>query len=362
MTIDLFSPFEKLGLKNRIVMPPMSRYSTTEGGLPSPQLVRYYLKRAESGVGLIIIESAAIDDGASSSYVRGLKFFSNAHANSWKPVVEKIKLTGAKIWLQIYHAGRLTTPEVSGQYPIAPSALAPFLQNSHLMKEKNGQFLHSQSETPFPIPKEMNEEDIDKVKQSFTDTCSLAIKTGFDGVELHGAHGYLLHQFSNKQSNQRQDQYGPDGDQYKFISEIVEECRRNIPDDKVLSYRLSQHMVDSTFIRYSKNKMDFHEIVNRIDKSVDTYHCSELKAGTPLFGHSRSLCEEIRQVTSKVIIACGGIPDRLYAETLLNSGSVDLVAFGRNLIANPDLVKLLRTNRMDRSVTYEHDKHDQCIE
>jgi len=120
-------------------------------------------------------------------------------------------------------------------------------------------------------------------------------------------------------------------------------------------------MVDSTFIGFSKNKMDFHEMVKRLNKSVDTYHCSELKGGTPLFGHSRSLCEEIRQVTSKVIIACGGLSNRLYAEKLLNSGSVDLVAFGRNLIANPDLVKLLRTNRMDRAVKYKHDIQDQCI-
>lgn len=355
--VKLFSPLPGLGLKNRIVMPPMTRHSTCAGGVPTPELANYYVRRAESGVGLIIVEAASIGCRASGSYVGGVQFHQPRHAESWGPIIERIHKGGAKVWIQVYHAGRLTTTEVNKAFPSAPSPLPPSPLESNFMVKRGDRFVHFQTGTPFPVPEEMTRADVEEVQTAFADSCRLAIEAGFDGVELHGAHGYLLHQFSSSLTNQRKDEYGPQGDRYRFVEETARKCRSSIPAGKVLSYRLSLHRVDMIFARYSSEEMDFQELAQRLEQYVDVYHCSELRAGFPMFGSRLSLSEEVRKATRHPIITCGEIKNRERAEALLNSGHTDLVAFGRSLIANPGLVEMLRSGDMKGYVKFEHEKH-----
>jgi 2,4-dienoyl-CoA reductase-like NADH-dependent reductase (Old Yellow Enzyme family) len=358
---DLFSSYPNLGLSNRIVMPAMSRHSTLSRGVPTPELAAYYLRRAENGVGLIIIEGAAVDSAASRAYVGGLEFHSALHVESWRPIVDRIHTAGAKVWLQLYHAGRLTTAEVNSCRPLSPSPLPPFSQESAFMVKRGSGFVHFQTGTPFTVPAEMTLEEIAQVQRSFADSTRLAMRAGFDGVELHGAHGYLLYEFSSALTNQRKDEYGPGGDQYRFARETVALCRDQLTPGKFLCYRLSLHMVDLVFARQDPAVMDFGHLVRQIDASVDAFHCSELKAGQPLFGGSLTLSNEVRKASAKPIITCGGIRDRIQGETLLAAASTDLVAYGRSLIANPDLARLMRDEEPDRMVPFRAEIHLQSV-
>jgi 2,4-dienoyl-CoA reductase-like NADH-dependent reductase (Old Yellow Enzyme family) len=357
----LFSKYESsaITLKNRIVMPPMSRYAANDNGFPSPELIDYYLARAKKNVGLLIIEAASIDSTLSKSYINGLGFYTKSHSEIWKPVVKKIKSFGASVFIQLYHAGRLTTQNVCGATPIAPSAITPMKQRSHLMNVIDNKGVHFQGLDEFITPREITVEEIQDVQNKFESSCELAAEAGFDGVDLHGAHGNLIHQFLSKHTNQRRDKYGDD--QYLFITELLGKCRNAMPKEILLTLRLSQHMVDFSFIRYSKKMMDLEEIVKRTEQFVDIYSCSEVLAGSPMFGHNRSLSEEVRSFTKKTIITSGQINTVSHAEKLLNSGNTDLVAFGRLLISNPDLVDLLQTKREDRIVAYDPKIHPNTI-
>lgn len=357
----IFSKYEtsRLKLKNRVVMPPMSRYASDEYGFPSNELINYYLTRAKQGVGLIFIEAASIDSTLSKSYLNGLSFYSQEHSDVWKPIVKEIKLYGASVFMQLYHAGRLTTPKVCGGIPLAPSEIAPMKQRSHLMNVVNDKGFHFQGHDEFITPKEMNLEEIHEVQNKFALASELVSKSGFDGVDLHGAHGNLIHQFTSRHTNKRSDQYGKD--QYLFLDELVQKCRSVMPRNKLLSLRLSQHMVDSSFIRFSKKYMDFEEIVRRTEPMVDIYNCSEVIAGTPMFGHTKSLTEEVRQYTKKTIITSGQINNTKLANMLLNSGGSDLIAIGRLLISNPNLVELLETGDEDKIIPFNNKIHTNTI-
>ncbi|GEM_PF-1017544 len=357
----LFSKYESpnLRLKNKIVMSPMSRYSSDENGFPSDELINYYISRAKNGVGLIMIEAASIDSTYSKSYMNGLGFYSEEHSDVWKPIVEKIKSYGASVFIQLYHAGRLTTPNVCGSIPISSSALCPMKQRSHLMNLIEGKSYHFQGNDEFVTPKEMDIDQIIDIQNKFVSSCKFACESGFDGIDLHGAHGNLIHQFSNRITNKRTDKYGKD--QYLFITELIDKCRNVIPANIVLSLRLSQHMVDFSFIRFSKKDLDFEEIVKRTESKVDVYNCSEVVAGKPMFGNTKTLTEEIRSYTNKTIITSGLNNDVELAETLLNSGGSDLIGFGRLLISNPNLVELIKDKNYNKIVPYNHSFHSNFV-
>jgi len=361
MKVSLFTPYLELGLKNRIVMPAMTRYTTEAGGLPSLALADYYVRRAASGTGLIIVESAAIGFEASSSYLGGIRLDQPRHAAAWAPIIDRIHQAGVKVWIQIYHAGRLTNPEINDASPLAPSPLPLSPTESRFMVKRGDGFIHFQTQTPFPVPRQITIGEIERVQQAFARSCALAMEAGFDGVELHGAHGYLLHQFSSTLTNTREDEYGPGGDLCRFARETARLCREQIPSDQVLAYRLSLHRVDLIFVRYLKTEMDFTGLVRSLEEDVDVFHCSELRAGLPMFGSRLSLSEEIRSATKKPIITCGEIKTRERAEKLLNSGSSDMVAFGRSLIANPGLPGMLQSGDMSGYVEFDHDIHTATL-
>jgi 2,4-dienoyl-CoA reductase-like NADH-dependent reductase (Old Yellow Enzyme family) len=359
---SLFSKYNssKLKLKNRVVMSPMSRYSSDENGFPSKELIEYYIKRVKCGVSLIIIEAASIDSSSSRSYINGLGFYTSEHAKFWEPIIKIIHSYGALVFIQLYHAGRLTTSKVCGTTPIAPSAIPPMKQRSHMMEVMNNKAYHFQSKEEFITPHEMKIEDIVDVQNKFAKSSELAERAGFDGVEIHGAHGNLIHQFTSKLTNHRSDIYGKN--QYLFLKETVSKCRSAISNHTILSLRISQHMVDSSFIRFSKGVMDFEDIVRQNDSMVDIFNCSEIVAGAPMFGHNKSLSAEVRSFSSKTIITSGQIDSIDKANDLLNSSSTDLIGFGRLLISNPNLVELLTNNHEDLIVPYDYKIHSNRIE
>ena len=159
----LFDSFPKLNLKNRIVMAPMTRYACLMDGSPSPALCDYYIRRAENGVGLIIVESAAVNPTHAMGYQNGAQFFNELHHNTWRQVIDGIHDEGAKVWIQLFHAGRLTVPEIAGQTPLAPSAIEPLNGESFWRPVIDGKAIHFQTRTPYIKPQEISLQQIEQV-------------------------------------------------------------------------------------------------------------------------------------------------------------------------------------------------------
>jgi len=324
----------KLGdieLKNHIVMSPMTR-SRAIGNVPNELMAEYYGQRASAG--LIITEGTAPSpNGLGYSRIPGC--FSNQQVEGWKKVTSAVHKQGGRIFIQLMHTGRishtLNLPE--GAQIIAPSAV-----------KANGQmWTDSEQLQDFPIPKEMNDEDLLLTWTEYVAAAKNAIDAGFDGVELHGANGYLLEQFLSPISNIRTDKYGGSiENRCRFVLEVVTAVAETIGKGKT-GVRLSPYGVASDMPHYPE-----------IDKTY-TYLAEELnKLGIVylhLVDHSSMGAPEvpaeikgiIRTRFKNTLILSGGY-DKERAEADIESGQADLIAFGRPFINNPDFVERLKND------------------
>ena len=324
----------KLGdieLKNRIVMSPMTR-SRAVGNVPNELMAEYYGQRASAG--LIITEGTAPSpNGLGYSRIPGC--FSKQQVEGWKKVTAAVHKEGGKIFIQLMHTGRishtLNLPE--GAQIIAPSAV-----------KANGQmWTDSEQLQDFPIPKEMNDEDLLLTWTEYVAAAKNAIDAGFDGVELHGANGYLLEQFLSPISNTRTDKYGGSiENRCRFVLEVVTAVAETIGKGKT-GVRLSPYGVASDMPHYPE-----------IDKTY-TYLAEELnKLGIVylhLVDHSSMGAPEvpteikgiIRTRFKNTLILSGGY-DKERAEADIETGKADLIAFGRPFINNPDFVERLKND------------------
>jgi 2,4-dienoyl-CoA reductase-like NADH-dependent reductase (Old Yellow Enzyme family) len=342
-------------------MAPLTRFGCSVQGNPTSELADYYVRRADNDAGLIIVESCAINSSDAMGYRNGAQFHSQIHADAWSKIVDQVHSCGAKIWVQLFHSGRLTVPEISNGIPLAPSSIKPGDYPSYWRPKVNGAIVNFQTLTPYVSPKEMSLDDIENVIADFENAVSLAESCGFDGVEIHGAHGYLVHSFLSRISNARSDIYGLTNG-HKFLETLVRRCRAILTKSTVLSFRCSVHMVDNPLIRFSSDETEFHHIIPLLDKAgIDVFHSSEIDANKPLFGSKQTLHQIIRSNTSKPIIICGSIRSLEEANDLIKSDNNILIAFGRNFISNPNLVRLLKDGQQDKIVKFEYNKHLNVI-
>jgi len=343
--LKLTQPYDKLGFKNRMVMAPMTRCKCDDEGLPSKELGDYYIERAKAGVGLIIIESCSVNDTDARGYRHGCQLNNKEHAQAWKLIVDEIHTYGTRVWVQIFHAGRLTVPQISDAEPMAPSAIRPEGSPSFWRPEENGQIVHFQTKTPFVEPKKMELDDIERVLSDFEYSCRLAVDAGFDGVEIHGAHGYLVHEFCSKFANKRDDEYGLSKG-FLFATELVARCKKELSDDMQLSYRLSTHMIDNNYLRMSD--VELQELIPLLEQNgVDVFHSSELMLGEMAFRSNCSLGEAIRALTSKPLIGCGRVSSLLEGENIINTKCYDMIAYARALIIDKKVPICANEKRFD---------------
>jgi len=337
-------------------MAPMTRYNCSIDGSPRSELLEYYKTRAKNDLGLIIVESCAVNESHAKGYVNGAQFHSTKHADSWKPAIKEIQDLGSKIWVQLFHAGRLSVKEITGTKVLSPSPLKALGGKSYWRPEKDGEIVHFQTGTNFEAATEISLKEIKEVIDQFAKSCALAEQIGFDGVELHGAHGYLLHQFCHKETNVREDDYR--AIEFKFIKELVQACRAAVSKDFTLAYRLSLHMVDSSYIRYDETQLDYSRLVQLLDEEgIDVFHSSELKIGAKMFGGDRPLHQLIKENTKKPIIACGSMKALDKANAILEKGAVDMIAFGRALISNPNLISSFRKDSEFKAISFKYENH-----
>lgn len=326
----LFSPF-KLGsitLKNRVAMAPMTR-SRAIGNVPNDLMAEYYGQRADAG--LIITEGTA-PSANGLGYARIPGIYNDAQVAGWKKVTDAVHAKGGHIFIQLMHTGRVSHPAnmEAGAEIIAPSAKAL----------EGKMYTDAEGNQPYPTPKAMTLADIAQAQEEYVHAAKNAIAAGFDGVELHGANGYLIEQFINPITNQRTDNYGGvQENRNRFALEVATKVAAAIGADK-LGIRLSPNGAASGMGTFSGVQEAFVDLAAAFQKIglVYLHVVDHFAMGAPAVGEE--LKAAIRGAFGGTIIVAGGF-DKQTAEDALQADKGELVAFGRPFISNPDLVKRL---------------------
>jgi len=353
----LFTPLtiNKLTLANRIVMAPMTR-AFSPGGVPGPDVAAYYRRRAEHGVGLIVTEGTVVGHPASSSNAAVPRFHGEDALAGWARVVTAVHEVGGRIMPQLWHVGTMRkpgdgpNPEVP---PIGPSGLA-----------RPGE----------PVLAPMTEAEIAGVIEAYAQSAASAARLGFDGIELHGAHGYLIDQFFWEATNRRTDRYGGSLEaRARFGVEVVAACRRAVGPDYPIVLRFSQWKIQDYTARLVTSPAELERFVAPFTAAgVDVFHCSTRRFWQPEFeGSDLNLAGWVKKLTGRATITVGSIgldsdfmadagrvADRSQLERLdrmIVDGEVDLVAVGRALLADPAWAAKVREGRTSELVPYARD-------
>jgi len=316
---NLFDPLIVgcLTLKNRIVMPPMANDLASTTGEVTEALIAHYTRRA-AGVGLVIVEHSYIArDGKLSSNQLGI--YDDALIKGLANLAESIHAKGTPVCIQINHAGRRANRPICGSQPVAPSAIAASASDE--------------------VPRELEKHEIRDLIRLFGEAARRAGKAGFDAVEVHGAHGFLLNEFTSPLSNRRTDEYGGSFEnRIRLPLEVVEEVRKVVGSDFPLLYRLGAYDGQEGGITISESQAFARKLVqagiNIIDVSGGLI--GSRPEGMSSQGYFLPLAEKIRQAVEVPVIGVGGIKDPRFADEAIRQGRVDLVAVGRALLADPD--------------------------
>ncbi len=342
-TEALFRPFQLKGLTlpNRIAMAPMTR-SHSPGGVPGADVAAYYRRRAEGGVGLIITEGTYPDHPAAGFDPNVPRFYGEQAVSTpgvgWRRVADEVHAAGGLIFPQLWHVGMVVSPGLQpreGLRPIGPSGFSK-------PGEKTGE--------------SMTQADIDAVIDAFAKGASDAQASGFDGVELHGAHGYLLDQFFWEGTNQRTDRYGGDlVSRTRFAADIIAEVRRRVGPQFPVVLRFSQWKLQDFEAKLVRTPEELERFLRPlVDAGVDAFHCSTRRFWEPEFAGSHlNLAGWTKKLTGKPVITVGSVT--LNEDVMTSFGGAgkagvtsidsllerldrdefDLVAIGRSLIVNP---------------------------
>ena len=334
MTNPLFSSPFTLGpyqLRNRAVMAPMTR-CRCPGNLPGELVATYYTQRAETG--LIVTEGTSPSpNGLGYARIPGL--FSADQVKAWSQVTRSVHQAGGRIFVQLLHSGRISHPlnMPVGSRILAPSPLAA----------PGAMWTDAKGEQPFPAPQEMTEADIETAIGEYARAAELAMEAGFDGVELHGANGYLIDQFLNTATNVRKDGWGGSIDnRIRFAVEVARRAAACIGGNR-LGIRLSPYGVFNGTVSDPDIEDTFERLAGEISKLglVYIHLVDHSSMGAPEV--KPSVKRKVRNAFKGALILCGGY-DRARAEADLADGKADLIAFGRPLLSNPRLVAKLMSS------------------
>lgn len=348
-TDSLFRPFslKSLNIKNRIVMAPMTR-SFSPDGVPGENVAAYYRKRAEGEVGLILSEGTVIDRVSSSNDANIPHFYGSESLAGWQNVINEVHAGGGKMGPQIWHMGVMNNHQ-SGWVPSQPFEGPSGLNNPDL---KNGI--------------SMTEKDIEDTILAYGKAAADTKRLGFDTVEIHGAHGYLIDQFFWEGTNQRTDGWGGKtlAERNRFGIEVIKEVRKQVGEDFAVIIRLSQFKPSAYDYKLAKTPQEMEAWLNPlVDAGVDILHCSQRRFWEPEFEESDlNFAGWAKKLTGKATITVGSVglsgdffgafagqsSDPTSLEELtrrMDRGDFDLVAVGRPLLSDPSWVKKIKENR-----------------
>ncbi|MCB1189812.1 MAG: NADH:flavin oxidoreductase [Leptospiraceae bacterium] len=344
----LFEPIKlkNLELANRIVMAPMTR-NFSPNYIPGENVAEYYKKRAANDVGLIITEGTTINHKAANGYPNVPAFHGEKALAGWKKVAEAVHSVGGKIAPQIWHVGNVKrvgvepNPEIPGYGP--------------MQMERKGKI----------IGVAMTKEDIDMVVAAYAQAAKDSKEIGFDAVEIHGAHGYLIDQFFWEKTNQRSDEYGGSFEKrMRFGLEVVAAVRKAVGEDFPVIFRFSQWKQQDYEAKLAQNPEELEQLLVPLSNAgVDIFHASTRRFWEPEFeGSHLNLAGWTKKITGKPVISVGSVGldipftssfrgqeatstdlSELYKK--LKDNEFDMIAIGRSLIGDPELVKKLKQGR-----------------
>ena len=334
MLTHLFSPFSlrSLRLDNRIVMPSMGVFLSDQGEA-TDQTMAYYRRRARGGAGLVMVEASGVaPEGVVSP--QQMRLYDDAHIKGLQHVAKVIQDEGIPAGIQIHHAGRQVSPKVIGRPPYAPSNLRCTAIKGDV--------------EPLDLP------GIQRIVTLFGDAAERAVAAGFDLIEVHGAHGYLVNQFLSAYSNNREDDYGGSvANRARFAVEIVQEIRKRVGPDLPLSFKISaQEFVENGLT--VEQSIEIVQILERV--GIDVVQVSAGCDATPEWISQPMLMERgclvdsawaIRKAVDIPVMCVGRINGPFLAEEILSDEKADLVCMGRALLADPDLPVKARQERFD---------------
>ncbi len=333
MSKTLFAPatLGSLTLQNHIVMAPMTRSRATANHVPTPIIADYYGQRATAG--LIITEGTSPSPNG-DGYPRTPGLYNAEQVAAWKPVTVAVHEKGGKIFAQLMHTGRTahTANLTNGGEVLAPSAIR---QSGQMYTDTEGMQDHT-------TPRAMTTGEVKAAIQEFVTASQNAIEAGFDGIELHGANGYLIEQFLSPVTNQRTDEYGGSVEnRARFALQTAEAVGNAIGFEKV-GIRLSPYGAAGDMVPYADIDETYTYLATQLNALGIVYvHVVDHSAlgGTPVPPH---VMAAIREAFVGTLISAGGY-DAAHAEADLEAHKGDLIAFGRPFIANPDLVARMKT-------------------
>lgn len=328
MTNSLFSPMTINGItfKNRIGVAPMTRMSAGESSIPRKDVLDFLVTRAKNNAGLVYNEAIVTDDASAQGYPGQARLLNPDQVSAWKQVTDKIRGYGAVSVCQAFHCGRMAYEGVNpANRVIAPSPIAPKQDNPMTGK-------------PYPVPEQMNRADMDQVISGFVETARGAMAAGFDGFEIHCAHGYLLSQFLSTYSNQRTDDYGGSMEnRYRFVHEVITAVRAVIPKGRLLIVRVSNWGIADMDVSLFESKAEWQEMIRLFSREpIDAISLSTYDYSAKAFGTDQNMSRITREVTKLPILICGKIHDRKTADGALQDA--DLVLSGKSMLLNPNWV------------------------
>ncbi|WP_040791556.1 NADH:flavin oxidoreductase [Nocardia paucivorans] len=360
----LFEPFEvkSLHLRNRFAMAPMTRMFSPDG-IPTREVAEYYRRRAAGGVGLIITEGTYIPDPAAGPDTTVPRHYGEQSLAGWKAVVEAVHGEGGQIIPQLWHLGiaRGNEPQLNPDIEsVGPSGLG--LDGT-------------------PAGRALTTADLDALRDAWVDAAVNAKTTGFDGIELHGAHGYLLDQFLWERTNIRSDGYGGTIEaRVRFPAEVVSAIREAVGPDLAIVYRYSQWKSNDYTARIAATPEELARVLTPlVEAGVDVLHPSTRRHWEPAFPELSGVDGELglagwtRKITGLPTITVGSVGlDKVFTTTFAGkgdsnvtgidrllkqyeAGEFDIVALGRALLADPEWVRKLREGRTDEHIAYRQE-------
>ncbi|MDC0357390.1 alkene reductase [Oligoflexia bacterium] len=338
-----------VNLKNRVVLAPMTRSKAGEGRLANSLMAEYYTQRASAG--LLITEATVISkDGV--GWQQSPAIWSDGHVESWKQVTAAVHDKGAPIFLQLWHCGRASHssfPERDNKLPAAPSAI-----------KLNGDHIHTPAgKMEYETPRALEKDEILQIVKDYGAAAQRAKDAGFDGIEIHAANGYLLDQFLQSKTNQREDEYGGSIEsRYRLLDQVLKACIEVWPADRI-GVRLAPNGAFNDM-----GSPDYRETFTYVASQLNHYQLAYLHVmdglafGFHELGEPMTLGDFRKVYDGPLMGNCGYSKEA--AEEALASGAADLVSFGRPFISNPDLVERFENDwplaaDADMSVWYSFD-------